>query len=305
MTDAAGRVVETYSYTAFGQAALQTEYGVALSASRVGNRYRFTGREYDAESGLYYYRVRMYNPAIGRFMQTDPVGYADGLNWYAYCGNKPIVLVDPSGSEAGWVETFSSLVVQTAKGNVGIRDVGAMYGGYLKGRFQGAAAWVDGVIPFADPLQSTYNASEMRFSQAMGGVSRNAALLATGVAAWQAAGGATMQMGASYSTRAGIHFYYGAEGTMLNSLIIEGEYTVTEIGAMYYASSGATLSGIPVWSSAAVLGTEGVTGLTCLEALLSAGINSGATAGLIAGADFVFGEPVITDAITNSNKRLK
>jgi len=98
-------MVETYAYTAFGQAALQTEVGAALSASWVGNRYRFTGREYDAESGLYYYRARMYNPAIGRFMQTDPVGYGDGLNWYAYCGNNPLMFVDPwglCGQQSDW-----------------------------------------------------------------------------------------------------------------------------------------------------------------------------------------------------------
>jgi RHS repeat-associated protein len=81
----------------YGQAAIQTEVGAALSASRVGNRYRFTGREYDAESGLYYYRARMYAPRLGRFLQTDPIGYADGINWYAYCGNNPVILLDPWG----------------------------------------------------------------------------------------------------------------------------------------------------------------------------------------------------------------
>jgi RHS repeat-associated protein len=57
----------------------------------------FTGRRFDIETGLYYYRARYYNPHIGRFMQTDPVGYADGINWYAYCGNNPLAYVDPSG----------------------------------------------------------------------------------------------------------------------------------------------------------------------------------------------------------------
>jgi RHS repeat-associated protein len=57
----------------------------------------FTGREYDKETGLYYYRARYYNPQIGRFLQTDPIGYGDGMNWYAYCGNNPIVWADPAG----------------------------------------------------------------------------------------------------------------------------------------------------------------------------------------------------------------
>jgi RHS repeat-associated protein len=61
------------------------------------NPFAFTGRRFDPETGLYYYRARYYNPTIGRFLQTDPIGYADGLNWYAYCGNNPIAFKDPTG----------------------------------------------------------------------------------------------------------------------------------------------------------------------------------------------------------------
>ena len=61
------------------------------------NRFMFTGREYDKETGLYYYRARYYNPQIGRFLQTDPVGYGDGMNSYRYCGNNPLSATDPSG----------------------------------------------------------------------------------------------------------------------------------------------------------------------------------------------------------------
>ncbi len=63
------------------------------------NRILFTGREYDKETGLYYYRARYYNPQIGRFLQTDPIGYTDGMNWYGYCRNNPVVFADPGGTE--------------------------------------------------------------------------------------------------------------------------------------------------------------------------------------------------------------
>ena len=61
----------------------------------IGNPYMYTAREYDIETGLYYYRARYYNPYIGRFLQTDPA--YQGMNWYAYCGNNSMNRVDPSG----------------------------------------------------------------------------------------------------------------------------------------------------------------------------------------------------------------
>ena len=63
----------------------------------MGNRYLYTGREWEPESGLYYYRARHYDPTIGRFLQPDPIGYADGLNMYQYVGGNPVIFVDPTG----------------------------------------------------------------------------------------------------------------------------------------------------------------------------------------------------------------
>lgn len=97
LTDADGDTVETYRYDVYGKPQILDNTRTVITVSAVGNNYMFTARRYDPETKLYHYRARMYNPTIGKFLQTDPVGYADGLNWYAYCGNNPITSVDPMG----------------------------------------------------------------------------------------------------------------------------------------------------------------------------------------------------------------
>ena len=94
ITDEKGKLAATYEYKVYGKPS------IAIYDSAVkDNPYMFTAREYDEETGLYFYRARYYSPHTGRFLQEDPIGFQGGnLNLYAYVGNNPINFVDPSGT---------------------------------------------------------------------------------------------------------------------------------------------------------------------------------------------------------------
>jgi RHS repeat-associated protein len=87
VTNSSGAVVTTRRYDPYGN--------LEAGASEAG--YAFTGREWDPEAGLYFYRERWYDPKVGRFLSEDPLGLLEGPNAYAYVGDNPISRKDPSG----------------------------------------------------------------------------------------------------------------------------------------------------------------------------------------------------------------
>ncbi|WP_171866728.1 RHS repeat-associated core domain-containing protein, partial [Escherichia coli] len=89
LTDASGQVVWKASYSPFGKASITTQ-GPTFNL-------RFPGQYYDAETGLHYNWRRYYDPNTGRYITSDPIGLAGGINTYAYALSNPIGNADPTG----------------------------------------------------------------------------------------------------------------------------------------------------------------------------------------------------------------
>ena len=92
LSSTASSLVNTYVYKAFGN--------LASSTGSTVNPFQYTGRDYDAETGLRQYRARYYDASIGRFLSEDPLGFEGGGNFYDYTFNNPINLVDPHGTSS-------------------------------------------------------------------------------------------------------------------------------------------------------------------------------------------------------------
>ena len=90
LTDSSGTIANSYMYDSYGR-----QLSVAES---VIQPFSYTGREYDGESGLYFYRARYFDATTGRFFSEDPIRFAAGdQNFYRYVGNNPLNFIDPDG----------------------------------------------------------------------------------------------------------------------------------------------------------------------------------------------------------------
>ena len=93
LTNSAGAVSNSYTFDSFGK--------LTASTGTLTNPFRYTGREFDSETGLYFDRARYYDEATGRFINEDPVAFQAGTNFYTYAVNNPIRFRDPSGKNPG------------------------------------------------------------------------------------------------------------------------------------------------------------------------------------------------------------
>lgn len=92
MTDSSGSIVNKYAYTPFGT--------LVGSKETVSNPFRYVGKYgvMDDNNGLFYMRARYYDAETGRFITKDPIGFAGGVNLYAYVKNNPMKWIDPTGT---------------------------------------------------------------------------------------------------------------------------------------------------------------------------------------------------------------
>ncbi len=146
MTQPTGAVVEWVTYDVYGAATVRDKGGAIVAQSAVGNPLLYTGREYDGESGKYFYRARTYNPVAGRFLQRDPLGYVDGMGLYEYVRSRPAVFRDPSGKFGmsglpvpakllGWLMKENEEFLDTIEGSLFSYDKWASFIRWLNRRY--------------------------------------------------------------------------------------------------------------------------------------------------------------------------
>ncbi len=135
---ASGTLLEEFTYDAWGNftSSLDTVHSIPTGEqlAAVGTGFRYRGYYYDTETGLYYLNARYYDPAIHRFVNRDDLsclgatGDFNSYNLYAYCGNNPVMFVDPMGTTLqSALEKAHEFRVQSIQGEFGMgRGLGLM-----------------------------------------------------------------------------------------------------------------------------------------------------------------------------------
>jgi RHS repeat-associated protein len=111
--DDQAQIISYEEYYPYGS----TSYQAVRNQTETPKRYRYTGKERDEESGMYYHVVRYYAPWLGRWTSTDTFGFIDGINLYSYVGNNPIIFSDTTGHERDYmVEEYGAIQFKTQEG---------------------------------------------------------------------------------------------------------------------------------------------------------------------------------------------
>jgi RHS repeat-associated protein len=134
LVDSNGNLQASYTYDPFGNTSTT---GASANVSQ------YTGRENEG-NGLYYYRARYYSPQLQRFISQDPIGFAGGINLYAYAANNPTTLRDPSGNNP---IPIIACLIGAAAGDYGYYEIAgrkATWGGYAGAAVLGCALFLVG-----------------------------------------------------------------------------------------------------------------------------------------------------------------
>ncbi len=138
VTNKIGTVVWRASHEPFGKAVISTQ--------TIAMNLRFPGQYFDAETGLHYNYFRDYDPEVGRYLQSDPIGLVGGINTYAYGNGNALRFFDPTGltPEGWWIKRPWPRIV-------GIRHLwGTAYRPDFSNNLQAIPpSWVPIMFPFA------------------------------------------------------------------------------------------------------------------------------------------------------------
>ena len=159
LMDNQGNVVNNITYDSFGNVTVETNAGTSF-------RFGYTGREFDEETGNYYYRSRFLDPLTGRFIQEDKIGFDGGdTNLSRYVGNNPLFLIDPSGFCG--VSPFGQPKINSGEPEILVAGIGGAVdlGKLLTGAWELGAATVGAIGTLVTFYPKLFNADRTNVNQ--------------------------------------------------------------------------------------------------------------------------------------------
>lgn len=265
IASSSGTILQRQNYSAYGELAGVSNgtNSADISVNPVLAPYfAYTGREFDEESGLYYYRARYYDPATGRFLQEDPQpGKTSSpltmVNRHAYAMNLPTMITDPSG-EFGFLMAFAWTAIYSAAISAlqaGIQTDWGRKGGFWNafGRNFVVNFAISAVGLFSAGIQAGF--TNTQFGIGLGGVYNTSNLITRGFSFgfFQATGGEDILM---HEVGHSINFaLYGAtwdvgtrlEDRFLGAGIFYGVHLIGSYGGMYNPITYITEGGADIW----------------------------------------------------------